>query len=347
MSQFDPNAASTEDSGIFGLPYQEKESKLVFLPVPWEATTSYGGGTSKGPEAILEASHQVDLFDLDVERPYEAGMYLLPVSKKMKKWNQEAKKEAQKVIKAGGRVENKPALKKALAKVNSLSEKINEEVKNQSQRILNQGKILALVGGDHSTPFGAIEAIAEKEKQFGILHLDAHSDTRKAFEGFEWSHASIMYNVMERIPSVKKLVQVGIRDFCEEEFDYIQNSKGRIQTFFDQDLARRSHGGESWKQICQEIVAHLPEKVWISFDIDGLDPRFCPGTGTPVPGGFDFWQAVHLISAVVRAKKKIIGFDLNEVSPSVGEWDANVGARMLYKMSAWCLASQGICKIRT
>lgn len=347
MSQFDPNAASTEDSGIFGLPFQEKESKLVFLPVPWEATTSYGGGTSKGPDAIFEASHQVDLFDLDVERPYEAGMFLLPASKNIKKWNQEAKREAQKVIKAGGRVEKRPALQKALAKVNTLSEKVNEEVKKQSQRILSQGKILALVGGDHSTPFGAIDAMAEKEKSFGILHIDAHSDTRNAFEGFQWSHASIMHNVMEKIPSVKKLVQVGIRDFCEEEYEYIQQSNGRIQTYFDQDLARRSQTGENWNSICQEIVKHLPEKVWISFDIDGLDPRFCPGTGTPVPGGLDFWQAVHLISTVVRAKKKIIGFDLNEVSPSVGEWDANVGARMLYKMSAWCLASQGICKIRS
>jgi agmatinase len=346
MSQFDPNAASTEDSGIFGLPYARKEAKLVFLPVPWEATTSYGGGTSKGPAAIFEASHQVDLFDLEVERPYEAGMYMLPISKKILAWNREGKREAQKVIRAGGRIDGKPSLKKSLQKVNLLSENVNAEVKKLSREILAEGKILALVGGDHSTPFGAIEALAEKEKEFGILHIDAHSDTRNAFEGFQWSHASIMHNVLEKIPAVKKLVQVGIRDFCEEEFDYIQNSKGRIKTFFDQDLARKAHQGQNWQQISAEIVSQLPDKIWISFDIDGLDPRFCPGTGTPVPGGLDFWQAVFLLSAVVKAKKKIIGFDLNEVSPSVGEWDANVGARMLYKMSAWCLASQGICKLR-
>jgi agmatinase len=347
MSQFDPNAASTEDSGIFGLPYTQKESRLVFLPVPWEATTSYGGGTSKGPESIFEASHQVDLFDLEVEKPYEAGMYFLPVSKKILGWNREGKKEAQKIIRAGGRIEGKTALKKALTKVNDLGRKVNAEVKAQSQKVLNEGKILALVGGDHSTPFGALQAMAEKEKSFGILHIDAHSDTRNAFEGFEWSHASIMYNVMENIPEVKKLVQVGIRDFCEEEFLYIQNSKGKIKTFFDQDLAKHKANGKNWNQLCEQIVNELPEKVWISFDIDGLDPRFCPGTGTPVPGGLDFWEAVLLISAVAKTGKKIIGFDLNEVSPSVGEWDANVGARMLYKMSAWCLASQGICKIRS
>jgi len=346
MSQFDPNSAANLNSGIFGLPYSFDEANLIYLPVPWEATTSYGGGTSHGPAAIKEASYQVDLFDLEVEKPYEAGLFLLPESKKIKAWNKTAKSAAQAIIKAGGRVGKNASLKKALALVNAQSELVNGEVKRQAEEIIRAGKMIGLVGGDHASPFGAIQAQAEHEGKMGILHIDAHSDTRNAYEGFTWSHASIMHNVMERVPQVTKLVQVGIRDFCEEEYDYIQNSRGRIETFFDLDTAKRKATGTPWQKLAAEYVSHLPKKVWISFDIDGLDPRLCPGTGTPVPGGLDYQEAVILIGEVARSGRQIVGFDLNEVSPSLGEWDANVGARMLYKMSAWALASRGLRKVR-
>jgi agmatinase len=343
MSAFDPNSAATDGSGIFGLPHSFDDAKLVFLPVPWEATTSYGGGTSKGPAAILEASYQVDLFDLEVDRPYEAGLFLLPESRKIRAWNRQAKLAAQKVIRAGGRIGRNKALAKALADVNRLSKLVNEEVRRESARVLGAGKLLGLVGGDHSTPFGAFEAIADYAGDFGILHLDAHSDTRLAYEGFEFSHASILRNVMDRIPRAKKLVQVGIRDFCEEEWDYIRSSQGRVETYFDLNLQKRKAGGEAWTKIIAEIVSKLPQQVWITFDIDGLDPRFCPNTGTPVPGGLDYAEAVMLIGEVARSGRTIVGFDLNEVSPGKdSEWDANVGARLLYKLAAWTLASRKI-----
>lgn len=349
MSAFDPNSAAI-DGGIFGLPHSFEHATLVYLPVPWEATTSYGAGTSKGPSAILEASYQVDLFDLEVDKPYEAGLFMLPESKKIKAWNKKGKAEAQKIIKAGGRIGKNKALAKSLKTVNDLSVLVNEEVRKESRKILDAGKIIGLVGGDHASPFGALQALAEKEKSFGLLHIDAHSDTRDAYEGFQFSHASILRNVMERIPEASKLVQVGIRDFCEEEWDYIQASKGRVETYFDLDCQKRKSGGESWAHLAREIVGKLPQKVWITFDVDGLDPRFCPNTGTPVPGGLDYAEAVILIGEVVRSGRTIVGFDLNEVSPGTGrgvsrglnEWDANVGARLLYKLSAWTLASQGI-----
>jgi agmatinase len=346
MSQFDPNSAADLDSGIFGLPYTFSDANLIYLPVPWEATTSYGGGTSRGPAAIKEASYQVDLFDLEVEKPYEAGLFLLPESKKIKAWNKTSKAAAQAIIKAGGRVGKSATLKRALALVNAQSELVNAEVKRQAEEIIKAGKMIGLVGGDHASPFGAIQAQSQHEGKMGILHIDAHSDTRNAYEGFTWSHASIMHNVMERIPQVTKLVQVGIRDFCEEEYDYIQSSRGRIETFFDLDTAKRKAAGTPWQQLAAEYVSRLPKKVWISFDIDGLDPRLCPGTGTPVPGGLDYQEAVILIGEVARSGREIVGFDLNEVSPSLGEWDANVGARLLYKMSAWALASRGLRKVR-
>ncbi len=349
MSSFDPNAAASVDSGIFGLPFDEDNAALVYLPVPWEVTTSYGGGTSLGPTAIFNASHQVDLYDLDVLRPYEAGLYMLPESPEVTLWNKASKILAEQIIQAGGKITT-PALRSNLDIVNKRGEQLNQFVHKETQRLLSAGKTVGIVGGDHSVPFGALTAIAEKHPSFGILHFDAHSDTRKAYEGFEWSHASIMYNVLEHIPQVTNLTQVGIRDICEEEIQYTHSQSKRVKTFFDRDLSRRKFLGENWNQIAEEIVSTLPEQVWISFDIDGLDPRFCPHTGTPVPGGLDFAEANYLLSVLVKSGRKIIGFDLNEVSPNLqdenDEWDANVGARLLYKLTAWTLASRGLAQLR-
>lgn len=357
LTSFNPNAAASDDTGIFGLPFAESEARLVYLPVPWEATTSYGGGTSEGPQAILKASRQVDLFDVEVIKPYEAGLFLREESSEIRSWNEEGKRAAQKIIDCGGLMDptgpEYPEFVQSLARVNELSHLVNERVYQESKSILNAGKICALIGGDHSTPFGALQAYAEKFENFGVLHLDAHSDTRLAYEGFIHSHASIMRNVLEKIPQVSKLVQVGIRDFCEEEVDFCRSEGDRVKIFFDRDLATRKFQGENWNAIVHSIVQELPQAVYLSFDIDGLDPSYCPHTGTPVPGGLSFQEVCYLVGEVARSGRKIIGFDLNEVSPppqwreaesALDEWDANVGARLLYKMTALTLASQGICK---
>lgn len=346
---FDPNSASTEDSGIFGLDATEKKSSVVYLPVPWEVTTSYGGGTSKGPAAILRASRQVDLYDGDVLRPYEAGLHLLAESSGVRELNTGVRGDAEKIIAVGGDIQGDAALKSALERVNAAGGKLNEFVYAESLLRMKQGKILGVIGGDHSVPYGAFQAAAESFGDFGILHFDAHLDTRIAYEGFTWSHASIMHNALERIPRISKLVSVGIRDYCEQEADYNKEQGSRARVFYDRDVGRRLYAGENWGAIAREIVAELPRQVWISFDIDGLDPRFCPHTGTPVPGGLDFREANHLVGEIVRSERTIIGFDLNEVTPAPdgkNEWDANVGARLLYKLSAWALASQGKAKIQ-
>lgn len=346
---FDPNAAAPADSGIFGLPTTYEEAALVFLPIPWEATTSYGGGTSEGPKAILEASRQVDLFDFDVIRPYEPGLFCLQESVQIRQWNEEAKALAAGIIEEGGRIAGDARLTADLARVNQLSAQVNDHVRAETRKILEEGKIPGLIGGDHSIPLGAFQAVGEKWSSFGILHFDAHSDTRNAYEGFAYSHASIMHCALESVPQIKKLVQVGIRDFCEEEMDYCASQGERVRVFHDAAMARDKFEGRTFAQITQDIVSSLPREVWVSFDIDGLDPRLCPNTGTPVPGGLDFHEANYILGAVVRSGRKIIGFDLNEVSPDptgASEWDANVGARLLYKLSAWTLASQGRAKIR-
>ena len=227
--------------------------------------------------------------------------------------------------------------------MNELSAKLNTWVEAETLKILKDKKIPAIVGGDHSVPLGAFKAVAKVHGDFGVLHLDAHSDTRNAYEGFKYSHASIFFNALNEVSQITKLVQFGIRDFCEEEINYCKMQEHRVTTYFDADLSERLHEGESWSKLAREIISHLPEKVWMSFDIDGLDPRFCPHTGTPVPGGVDFNQLVTLMKILSESGRTIIGFDLNEVSPGdtlLGEWDANVGARLLFKMSSFTLKTQ-------
>ncbi len=349
MLEFDPNAPSDEDGGIFGLPHQEKDAALVLLPVPWEATTSYGGGTSKGPAAILEASGQIDLFDAAVHKPYEPGLFMRPESKEVRAWNKAAKAAAQTIIKVGGRVDGDKRLLGALKTVNDLSEKLNGWVKKESLALMRAGKIVGIVGGDHSVPLGAFQAAAEAHGAFGLLHFDAHSDTRDAYEGFVHSHASIMRNALDSTPNITKLVQVGIRDFCEEEQAYVDAQGERVKMFTDRAIAAARFAGKPFSAVCDEIVAALPPKVWVTFDIDGLDPKLCPHTGTPVPGGLELAEADYLIAAVARSGRTILGFDLVEVAPAPGgkdEWDANVGMRLLYKLAAWTFVSRGLRKTR-
>lgn len=342
---FDPNAPAKLGSGVFGLPHSEEESLVVLVPVPWEATTSYGVGASEGPRAILDASRQVDLFDLDVDRPYQHGIHMHPLPPEVVAWNEEGKACAAKVIEHSGAVDD-PALSAALARVNALSEHVNAHVEREVTRLLAARKIVGVVGGDHSVPYGALRAVAKHlERPFGVLHFDAHSDTRDAYEGFTHSHASIMHNVLEGVPEVDKLVQVGIRDVCEAEVRYCASQGARVEVFYDRSLALRKQEGEPFAKIAREIAASLPNLVWISFDIDGLDPRYCPHTGTPVPGGLELAEVVAIFRAIVRAGKTIVGFDLNEVAPNLAdetdEWDGNVGARLLYKLIGFTLASQG------
>ena len=335
---FDPDAAAGSGSGIYGLPFTAEEARVVIIPVPYEATTSYGGGTSGGPEAVFEASKQIDLFDWETGRPYEKGIAMLGIPKEIVDWNTKAKSIAAAVIAAGGVVDD--ATSKAASEVNKISEAVNEWVYEQTRALLIAGKMPVVLGGDHAVPFGAMLAYAETHPNLGILHLDAHADLRDAYEGFTWSHASIFHNVITKIGGVDRLVQVGVRDLSNAEAAMIEGSEGRIVTFFDSDLAARKEEGATWAEITDEIVAALPQDVYLSWDIDGLDPTLCPSTGTPVPGGLSWNEAIGLLRAIRRAGKRIVGLDLCEVSPGESEWDANVGARLLYKMIGFALMTQ-------
>lgn len=335
LSNFDPNSVGNPDNNIFGLPFTQEDAKLILVPVPWEVTVSYGAGTARAASHIFDASLQVDLFDPDYQDEWKKGFYMQEIDKKLLQKNDFLRKEAElylDFICNGGNIKENKFLSKNLVDINEGSDFMNQWVYEKTSNLLNQNKKVGLIGGDHSTALGFFKAIAEKFGEFGILQIDAHCDLRKAFENFKYSHASIMYNALEEIPQISKLVQVGIRDYCEEEWNYICNSNRRVVTFFDKIIKERQFVGEIWKSIVDDIINNLPKKVFISFDIDGLDPKLCPNTGTPVQGGFETEQVFYLFKKVLESGRKIIGFDLNEVGVGETDWDANVGARVLFKL---------------
>lgn len=342
LSTFDPNSAGNPNFNIFGLPFSEEDARLVILPIPWEVTVSFGSGTARSAEQLMTASLQVDLFDPAYPDAWKQGFFMREADKKILLKSDYLRKEAElyiDYISKGEVVNDNQFMCRTLKEVNEGSHFLNNWVYQQSKAILDSGKLLCVLGGDHSTPLGYMKAIAEKYGDFGILQIDAHCDLREAYEGFVYSHASIMHNALQEIPQLKKLVQVGIRDFSQGEHEYIQNNSNRIRTYFDREIRVRQYEGESFKQIVEELINHLPQHVYLSFDIDGLDPKLCPNTGTPVQGGFETEQVFYLFDKMAAAGKRIIGFDLSEVSTSENGWDANVGARVLFKLCNLMVAS--------
>ena len=323
---------------LFGLETDPQDAACVLIPVPFEATVSYNAGTADGPAAILEASPQIDLFDLETGEPWKQGIAMLPIPAEVRAWSDEARALAEPVCAQEGPGDD-PELLARCEQVNAFGAKVNAWVREQADRLHAAGKLVGVVGGDHSVPFGAIAAAAARHPGLGVLHLDAHADQRLAYEGFTWSHASIFRNVLEQVPDVATIVGVGYRDLCAEEHALLEEHP-KLRAFYDPWLQRRLQEGAPWSEVSAEIVGALPEQVYVSYDIDGLDPALCPNTGTPVPGGLSFVQATSLLRDVVQSGRTIVGFDLCEVAPGETEWDANVGMRLLYKLAGFGLASR-------
>ena len=338
---FDPDAAATGD-GLFGLDTRPEDARVVVIPVPFDATTSYRAGTAAGPEHVLEASKQVDLEDIQYGPIWKQGIAMLPVPRAVAASSRRARKAAEPVIRAGGAVPGNRAHAKACAAVNAASQGVHDYVSREARAILDRGAIPAVLGGDHASPFGLIDELSKRHPGMGILQIDAHADLRDSFEGFAWSHASIFHNVMTRLPKVGRLVQVGIRDVGAREVEFVAKSKGRVRTFYDQRLRDRQFAGATWTKVCKEIIAALPRDVYVSFDIDGLTSEHCPSTGTPVPGGITFAEMCHLLELLSKSGRRVVGFDLCEVAPGApgDEWNGCVGARVLYKLIGCALKSQ-------
>src|SRR3954462_3388970 len=248
---FDPNSVGNPNNNIFGLPFSEDDARLVILPVPWEVTVSFGSGTARSAEQIMRASLQVDLFDPDVPNGWQQGFYLKESDRKILLKSDYLRKEAElyiDYISKGDVVENNQFMRKTLKEVNEGSYFLNNWVYQQTKSLLEKEKLVALLGGDHSMPLGFMKAIGEKHGEFGILQIDAHCDLREGYEGFVYSHASIMYNALKEIPQLQKLVQIGIRDYSQGEHAFIMQNKERVRTYFDREIRERQYEGESFKK---------------------------------------------------------------------------------------------------
>jgi agmatinase len=337
---FEPTSAAREPS-IFGVSSRPADARVVLLPVPWEATGSKRSSAARAPAAILEASQRIEVFDRETGRPHEAGIAALDLLPELREWNDRARAAALQLI-ADPAAGSDPHRRAAVAEVDELGLRLNAWVYEESRRWLEQGKLVGVVGGDHSVPFGAIRALAESHPGLGILHFGAHPHLRYAYQGFRWSHASIMNNVLREVPGVFRLVQAGVRDCSVEEDELIRDNPNRIRTYFDVDLRQWLFDGETWRRIAGRVVAELPREVYVSFDIAALDPSLCPNTGTPVVGGLSFAEATALLQVLVESGRHIIGFDLCEVAPDPrgSDWDGSVGARVLYKLIGFGLLSQ-------
>jgi agmatinase len=336
IAGFNPNGAGDTSGKLFGLPFTVEDADIVVLPVPWDVTVSYGGGTADGPAAILAASPQLDLYDEDLGSIWKHGIAMLPISESLRIKSGRLREMARELIlmqEAGRDPKEDAGSARILEEINVACAEMNDWVEHAATALLDQNKKVALLGGDHSTPLGLMRALAKKHGSFGILQIDAHMDLREAYEGFVHSHASIMYNALG-LEGVSRIVQVGIRDMCEEEMERAQASNGRVRVFSDRSLQHAAFKGKTWADVCAEIVAYLPGKVYFSFDIDGLQPWLCPHTGTPVAGGLGYEQAMFLLDQVRQSGREIIAVDLVEVNPGPegDEWDGNVGARILYRM---------------
>ena len=334
MNNYDPNGLGIANGNIFGFPVDEKNAEIVIIPVPWDATASYKKGTAFAPETILKASTQLDFFHPLLNNAYKTKVFMAPISKDWMEINQKLSQQSTEYLNC---LENEGLdavlkYKEVIDSINEASRYLNENLYERCIELIKKNVVPVVLGGEHSVSYGLIKALEIKYDSIGILQIDAHADLRESYESFSFSHASIMYNVLNECSHIEKLVQVGVRDICESEALKIEKDK-RIKTFFDWDIKSNTFNGKTWNSQCLEIVSSLPENIYLSIDIDGLNPELCPNTGTPVPGGLTFNQVEHLFHCLRSSNKNIVGFDLVEVAlGNDGDWDANVGARILWKL---------------
>lgn len=330
-------------SKLFGVPCTLEEASVVIIPVPWEVTVASRSGTALGPEHIIKASYGLSgIGQRSISDVEKLGVTMLPIPHDWKALSDTLRYHTLGYIHAVESGFEKINLKKnIIKKIDQHAYRLKEDVKAKALTYLREDKLVGVLGGDHSVPLGLIEALAEFYNNFGVLQIDAHPGLYNVYRGFHYSHASIMHNVLQ-LPHIVRLVQVGLRHCAVQELQTIAAEEGRISPFFDRELKKQRFQGITWEQTCKTIIQALPERVYISIDIDGFDAKLCPSTGTPVPGGLTFDEFCYLLEQIVEAKKRVVGFDLCEIAPDENtDWDAQVGSRILYELVTQMAVSQG------
>lgn len=261
------------------------------IPVPYEQSVSYGTGTAEGPQAILEASAQLELFDGRLI-PADYGIHTAaPID--------------------------------CTGSPSAVLSRIEEAV----DRCLSLGKLPVVLGGEHTVTAGVIPAMTRHHDRFGVIQFDAHADLRDSYQGSPFSHACVMRRVAEQnIP----ILQIGTRSYCLEEQQY---RRDRAIPCYDAE--------EIWRRGIDAVTlpADFPDKVYVTFDVDGLDASVMPATGTPVPGGLSWYQAMWLIERIM-GKRVCIGFDVVEFAPLAGMHGAAfTAAQLVYNIMGYLVGS--------
>ena len=323
MSDFNPSDIGVNNGNIFGFPYNKDAAQIHILPIAWEATASYGRGCAQSYKAIRQASLQLDFYD-DKGAFWKIPVYMHEALGVLLN-NQVAQKATNLInhLENGGQILDR---KEEFEEINAVSTSLNSLVEEHCDGLIKQGKKIIILGGDHSVPLGLIRALG-KDESFGILHFDAHADLRPGYEGFAYSHASIMHHA--RLQSkVKSITSIGLRDISPEEAQIIRND-AQLNVYSDKYLANQRLDLRPFSEVIEEILEKLPKKIYLSFDVDCLDPSLCPNTGTPVPGGLSWHEIQAILDALYHSDIDIIGADLCETGHH--PWDAQVSARLLYQ----------------
>ena len=261
-------------------------SGIVILPVPYDVTSTWIKGSDKGPEAILQASVNLEFYDVETSsEAHLAGIHTAaPVNLK------------------------------------ETPEMLVNEVYSRTAGLLSDGKFPVIIGGNHSVSIGAIRAFAEAFTNLSVLQLDAHTDLRQEYEGSPFNHAC----AMARAGEVAEIVQVGIRSMSAEELPYADRERifYAHKLYYDKDLYRVA-------------LDKLTENVYITIDLDVLDPSVMPSTGTPEPGGPDYYELLHFLQKVVR-ERNVVGFDVVELCPSPENKAPDfIAAKIIYQLLSY------------
>ena len=264
-----------------------ENSKVVLVTVPYDGTSTWGKGADKGPELFLDASENMELYDIETDsEPYLQGVY-----------------------RAGEVSEN------------STPEKMVEAVYNKTKELIkDREKLFTLIGGEHSVSIGSIRAVGEEYKQLTVLQLDAHTDLRPEYHGSKNNHACAVFEANQK----HKLVQVGIRSMDAEEKQYLPHKR----VFFAHEIAKN----DNW---IKDVLDKVSGNVYITIDLDAFDPSIAPSTGTPEPGGLQWYPTLKLLKKVFK-KCNVVAFDIVELMDSPqAKPTAFLAAKLYYKMLAY------------
>jgi len=346
MSECNIEAADPDNGTYFGMPCRPESAALVLVSAPWDVTAPEGSSSSYAPDAMIEESMRMDLYDPLSPDEWRKGIATADIDYSIHEISQNLRQDVERIRAReekggglmGGLTDDYYARKQR--RIDEECRAMNDNIRLQVRDWIEKGKTVGLVGGDQSTVYGALRATAGHEKGLGLLHIDARCRMKSRHEGFEHSCASVIGDAAETIEGLGRIVHVGVRDFSATEHRMTLESE-RMSMFDSGRMAQMCFEGNTWRQVCDAVTAGLPDAVYIDLDISALSPDNCPHSPEAAAGGLGFSQTICLLDRIAASGRRIAGFALTGVSPASGGCiDTRIGARLLYRMCGIALRSQ-------